>query len=111
MRVRCTKSKLGGISHYLTPRAEYEVLGIECGDYRLLGDDGEPYLYPRRLFRVVDAARPKHWVRKVVDGTEYAYAAALAKPGFFEDYFDGVASKRRIFHRYLNEHLRLTPAA
>jgi len=111
MRARCIKSRFNRVAYDVTARSEYEILGIECGDFRVLGDDGQPFLYPRQLFRVIDPARPRQWVRKVVDGAEYAYAATLSKPGFFEDYFDGVRGARRTFHRYLNQHLRLTPAA
>lgn len=111
MRVRCTKNKSGATRHDLSLRTEYEVIGIESGDYRLIGDNGGPYLYPRELFKVVNAARPREWETRIIDGLEYSYAPDLGSPGFFEDYFDYDAAARRTFTRYLNRHLRLTPAA
>jgi hypothetical protein len=39
-------------SHYpdLTSDQPYLVLGIEADDFRILNDQGRPYLYPRELF-------------------------------------------------------------
>lgn len=111
MKVRCIKNRSDGMIHALSPRAVYEVIGIEANMYRILNDQGEPCLYPPKLFRVVDARRPRHWVTSHEDGAEYAYARELNRPGFFEDYFDRKPSVRRAFHRYMNRHMRLTDAA
>ena len=37
----------------LTHGKVYEVLSIERGDYRIIADLGEDYLFPRRLFTIV----------------------------------------------------------
>ncbi len=110
MKVRCIKNRSDARIHALTPRAEYEVIGIEADMYRILNDDGDPCLYPPQIFRVLDARRPKHWVSEKHDGAEYAYTRALGRLGFFEDYFDRKPAARRTFHRYLNRHMRLTDA-
>ena len=39
----------------LTPEQPYFVIGIEADDYRILNDQGKPYLYPADLFETVDA--------------------------------------------------------
>lgn len=111
MKVRCIKNRSEGMIHSLSLRAEYEVIGIEADLYRILNDQGEPCLYPPKIFRVINRARPKHWVTTREDGAEYAYARTLNRPGFFEDYFDHKPAARRAFHRYLNRHMRLTDAA
>jgi hypothetical protein len=111
MKIKCTKTRQEGTTHELTRGAVYEVIGIESDWYRVLNDGGVPALYPPELFQVVDEERPGHWVRRRRDGTEYAYAPELAKPGFFEDFFEGEPAAVRTFNRYINEHLRLTDAA
>ena len=45
----------------LSLRLPCVVVVIESDDYRILNDAGRPYLYPRSLFRVVDAHEPEGW--------------------------------------------------
>src|SRR6266496_4292778 len=88
----------------LTIGQPYVVIGIEAGDFRLLNDRGCPYLYPRRLFSVVDASEPEDWVEERGEyGERYAYPPALNRAGFFEDYFDAKRSAVRTFWRVLNK--------
>jgi hypothetical protein len=87
----------------LTYSQTYRVLGIEAGDYRLLNDRGRPYLYPSRLFKIIDRREPEEWVSE--DGERYAYPAPLNAPGFFEDFFDGKKAAVETFWRAMNEQL------
>jgi len=90
----------------LTPGQLYVVIGIEANDYRILNDAGRPYLYPRSLFRVLDAREPHDWVTEYgEDGERYAYPTALNGPGFFEDFFDDKSKAVRTFWRVVNERL------
>jgi hypothetical protein len=74
----------------LTPRRPYAVIGIEADDFRILNDQGRPYLYPSALFEVVDPRAPDDWVTEFgEDGERYAYPPPLNSSGFFEDFFDG----------------------
>ncbi len=67
----------------------YRVIGIEAGDYRVMNDDGRPYLYPPTLFHLVDERVPADWVTETGDdGETYAYPTELSGAGFFEDVFD-----------------------
>ena len=34
----------------LSPHQQYMVIGIEADAFRILNDEGRPYLYPARLF-------------------------------------------------------------
>lgn len=111
MKVRCNGNQHDGVEYDLSPGEVYEVIGIEAGDYRLIDDTGRPYLFPPALFTLVDPARPANWVTEWIDGAEYASAPDMARAGFFEDYFDGDPEALRVFHRYINQHLRLTDAA
>ncbi len=98
--------------HYpdLTPDQPYVVLGIEADDLRILNDQGQPYLYPREIFTVVDAREPGDWVSEHGEDQErYAYPPALHPSGFFEDFFDGKPEAVATFWRVMNR--RLSTAA
>ncbi|SRR6266852_644831 len=72
----------------LSTRRPYVVIGIEADDLRILNDAGRPFLYPSRLFRVIDRREPGDWVTEFgSDGERYAYPPALNSAGFFEDFF------------------------
>ena len=95
----------------LTVGNVYQVIGIEADDYRILNDEGQPYLYPYTLFIVVDAEEPAEWETEYGEaGERYAYPPELNAPGFFEDYFDGHPEAVQTFRRYLNKQRALTEA-
>ena len=90
----------------LTPGQPYVVIGIEADDLRVLNDAGRPYLYPCRLFKLVDAREPSDWVAELgEDGERYAYPPVLNKPGFFEDFFDEKPKAVGTFWRVVNRRL------
>jgi hypothetical protein len=94
----------------LTPGQPYVVLGIEADDYRILNDQGRPYLYAHELFTVVDAREPDDWVSELGEDNErYAYPPLLNGCGFFEDYFNGESEAVATFWRVMNR--RLSEAA
>ena len=71
-----------------------------------MNDAGRPYLYPRNLFRVLDAREPNDWITQYgEDGERYAYPAALNLPGFFEDFFDNKPKAVKTFWRVMNQRL------
>ncbi|MGH9843757.1 MAG: hypothetical protein ACREEM_33900, partial [Blastocatellia bacterium] len=62
----------------LTPNQHYVVLGIEADDFRILNDNGRPYLYPNEIFRVVDSREPDDWVTQLgEEGERYCYSSPL----------------------------------
>ena len=64
----------------LSTRQPYVVIGIEANDFRIRNDAGRPFLYPSRLFRVMDRREPEDWVIVVgSDGERYAYPPSLNK--------------------------------
>lgn len=84
--------------HSLTVGSEYEVLGIEAGDYRLFNDRAEPVLYEPPCFEVVDANEPPFWTTELGDeGERYAYPPGWSVPGFFEAWHDRDAVIREVF--------------
>ena len=95
----------------LTPDRPYVVIGIEADHFRILNDQGRPFLYPGRLFRVVDRREPDDWISDVgAEGERYAYPAPLNGVGFFEDFFDGNERAVRTFWRVVNEQLTVAAA-
>ncbi len=90
----------------LTHDRPYVVIGIEADDLRILNDEGRPFLYPARIFRITDSREPDDWVSETGDaGERYAYPSALNGAGFFEDFFDGNRQAVRAFWRTVNERL------
>ena len=105
MRVKCVRDEHDGVRHALTIGAEYAVIGIEAGDYRVIDDCGGAFLFPPDLFTVVDGRRPDDWVSEMADGVEYAYPPELNEVGFFEDLHERVPEAVRAFSLYLNRRL------
>jgi hypothetical protein len=94
----------------LTPDRPYVVIGIEADHFRILNDQGRPFLYPARIFRIIDQREPDNWISEVgEEGERYAYPAPLSGVGFFEDFFDGNKRAVRTFWRVVND--QLTTAA
>ncbi len=90
----------------LTPNRQYVVIGIEADDLRILNDQGRPYLYPSRLFRVVDPHEPEDWITEFGDDDErYAYPPPLNDCGFFEDFFDDKKRVVATFWQVVNQNL------
>ncbi|HQZ72325.1 MAG TPA: hypothetical protein PK826_13480 [Anaerolineae bacterium] len=95
----------------LTAGQPYVVIGIEADDFRLLNDQGQPYLYPATLFDVLDAREPRDWVIAFGDeGERYAYPQSLNGTGFFEDFFDARRPAVSTFWRVVNQRLALAAA-
>jgi len=87
----------------------YVVIGIEANDFRILNDAGRPFLYPARLFTIVDTREPHDWVIQFGDDNErYAYPRRLMKAGFFEDFFDRKPKAVATFWRTVNRKLANT---
>jgi hypothetical protein len=89
----------------------YVVIGVEADDFRILNDQGRPFLYPARMFRIVDRREPDDWVSEVgEEGERYAYPVPLNGAGFFEDFFDGNKRAVRTFWRAVNAQLSAAAA-
>jgi len=93
----------------LTPGQRYVVIGIEADELRILNDAGRPYLYPAKLFLMVDRDEPADWVTEFGEDSErYAYPSPLNEPGFFEAFFDNKAEAVGTFWRVVNQRLAAT---
>lgn len=109
MKVRLVAKKLDGVEYQdLTIGNIYNVIGIEADDFRIINDEGQPYLYPPALFSIVDKNEPEDWLTEYgEDGERYAYPPELGQVGFFEDYFDDDPKAIAIFRQYLaNQRIR-----
>ena len=96
----------------LTPAQDYVVIGIEADDFRILNDQGRPYLYPAELFNIVDHGEPDDWITEFgEDGEQYSYPPALNESGFFEDFFDARQDAVTTFWKVVNQHLAIAMTA
>ncbi|MCI0630509.1 MAG: hypothetical protein L0Y44_07645 [Phycisphaerales bacterium] len=108
MIVRAKKSRKVSAKR-LTPGQLYPVIGIEADWYRIIDDDGGPYLYEPELFEVVNSREPSDWViEQGEDGERYAYPRPLNRQYFFEDYHDGDRKIIAVFWRVVNRWLSQT---
>lgn len=74
--------------HCLTEGCEYFVLGIDNEYLRVIDDYGEPLLYPKNLFEVLETEMPPGWrFREGSEGDYYIDPKQTAMRGFYEDYF------------------------
>lgn len=90
----------------LTAGQKYVVIGMEVDDLRILNDQGRPYLYPSRLFEIVDRHEPDDWTTEFGDDHErYAYPPLLNSIGFFEDFFDDKKKAVSTFWQVVNQRL------
>ena len=90
----------------LTTGQKYGVIGIEADDLRILNDQGRPFLYPSRLFEIVDQHEPEDWVTEFGDDHErYAYPPSLKSVGFFEGFFDDKRKAVTTFWQIVNQRL------
>ena len=86
----------------LTPGREYVVIGVDHASYRVVDDKGEPILFPREGFRVVDDAIPQDWIwDREGEDEYYCGPAGLQTPSFYEDSFAGKREAIEQFTQYL----------
>jgi hypothetical protein len=74
----------------LTAGDTYVVIGVERDDYRVINDAGEPVLFPKRIFEVLDRSVPGGWQLDDDGDTYYLEPIATSRPGFYEAWFDPV---------------------
>ncbi|MDL2320726.1 hypothetical protein LJC47_00045 [Desulfosarcina sp. OttesenSCG-928-B08] len=98
--------------HCLIEGKEYDVLSIEYDDYRILHEPTrfcgpEPTLFPRDLFVITDPEKHSLWICKTdedgcIDYTFFPWH----RPGFWEDFFDGV---KAVVDRFFSDLKRYFP--
>lgn len=65
--------------------------------FRLVNQFGEPTLHDKEAFEIVDSEEREFWTDATVDGCRYQGPAGWNRPGFFEEWHDGVADVRDAF--------------
>lgn len=94
------------LNQNLQPDKVYYVIGVDDENYRVINETGEPILYPKKLFTVVDPKIPEGWVKKSYsDGEYFIDPPELSEPGFYEDYFDGKPYALEIFRNFIGNYL------
>ena len=102
-------AKNGLVHPGLRAEAEFYVLGASNEDYRVVDLAGEPILYPKELFKVLDSNVPSGWKFSEYDDGEYRLVpASTARPGFFEDWHgsDGDRNAQLAARRAFRDELR-----
>jgi hypothetical protein len=67
---------------------QYVVCEVSEEHYRVWDRNGQPILYAKQLFDVVDHRVPSGWVfEDFADGEYHLQAAVASRAGFYEDYF------------------------
>jgi hypothetical protein len=88
----------------LTPGKQYVVIGLDHESYRIVDDKGEPILFSKDGFKILDNTIPEDWVWKRYSEDEYyADPPELGRPGFYEDFFDGKSEALKQFRDYLRK--------
>lgn len=78
----------GRLHQGVTPLEDYFVIGVDWENFRVIDDGGEPILYPKALFEVLDPTLPPGWqFCEYADGEYYLEPVRTGRPGFFEDFF------------------------
>lgn len=105
MKVRPNPESDGVMSHTdLTPGNIYRVIELVVDDFRVMNDQGIPYLYPMSFFTVVDDQWPDDWIIRLGGGGErYVSPSCFADFRFFERYFDGEKEAVSIFRQRLRK--------
>ena len=67
---------------------EYFVIEVNQEELRVIDDDGEPILYPKAIFDVLDPTLPPGWqFCEYADGAYHLGPVRTGTPGFYEDLF------------------------
>ncbi len=83
----------------------YDVIGLDDENFRVIDEKGEPILYPKYLFVVIDDFVPSRWIkREYSDGEYFIDPPELSKRGFYEDYFDHKEYAIKLFEAVLRDH-------
>jgi hypothetical protein len=78
----------GRLHQGITAGEDYFVIGLNNVELRVVDDNGEPVLYPKDLFEVVDPSLPAGWrFREYQDGEYHLDPVVTGSPGFYEDFF------------------------
>jgi len=95
----------------ITPLEDYYVIEINQHEFRVIDDKGEPILYPKELFEVVDPTIPAGWqFSEYEDGEYFLEPVRTGTPGFYEDFFcsNGDHAAQIKAHNALHETLEAT---
>jgi len=106
MRVRARANFLSRVTDErwhqgITPLEEYFVIEVDEENLRVIDDKGEPILYPKAIFEVLDPRLPPGWqFCEHEDGEYHLGPVDTGSRGFYEDLFcsdgDRVAQARAL---------------
>ena len=72
----------------ISPFEEYFAIEVNHEEYRIIDDLGEPILYPKELFELVDPSLPPSWqFLEYPDGEYHLGPTKTLVWGLYEDFF------------------------
>jgi hypothetical protein len=72
----------------ISPDEIYLVIAVDRDFYRVIDDAGQPVMFPKELFEVIDKRIPSGWAfDEHVGGSYYLEPIPCSVPGFYEDYY------------------------
>jgi hypothetical protein len=78
----------------ISPSEEYFAIEVNHEEYRIIDDLGEPILYPKELFEVVDPSLPAGWqFLQYPDGEYHLGPTKTLVRGLYEDFFGSDGSR------------------
>jgi hypothetical protein len=107
MKVRCITNEPIDSEDYtypdLTPGNVYNVIEATSCSYRLIGDEGKPYLYDFRRFEIIENEVDEDYVAKFDEEGHTTFHPPLLVNYvyFFEDYFNHVSKVIITFDQYM----------
>jgi hypothetical protein len=78
----------GRVNQGIHALEEYFVIEVDQSSYRVINDNGEPILYAKPLFEVIDGHIPPGWeLREYEDGEYFLNPIGTSARGFYEAFF------------------------
>jgi hypothetical protein len=96
----------GRLHQGVTPLESYFVIEVAPENFRVIDDSGEPILYPKALFEVLDRTIPANWqFCEYPDGDYRLEPVSTGTAGFYERFFcsDGDRGAQEEARRILRE--------
>jgi hypothetical protein len=103
-------------SPWATVGRVYSVLSIWVDErgvqFRMVGDEPTPALFPQDMFEIVDPSIPATWiVHSPATGCFVFAPETWTRPGFWEDFFDGKSAAVSTFNEERDRILKMSKAS
>lgn len=85
----------------------YSVIGIDDEFFRVIDENGDPALYPKELFTVIDPTIPDTWCKRYSKyGGYYIDPPEFSGNEFYDDFFEGVENSIMSFKKFIKNNVK-----